>query len=120
MPSTVVDELAKPICALPSSMPRTLAMPAPGVCWICRPGTAFSHMFERAAERDPRAALRPGHERHLLRRGRQRERGAECERADADDDFESHRSSLNGFRGGRRAAARFRFLADLSRSSSPG
>src|SRR5688500_6382260 len=45
MPSTVVDELAKPICALPSSTPRTLAMPAPGVAWICKPGTACSHMF---------------------------------------------------------------------------
>jgi len=29
-------------------MPRTLAMPAPGCCWICRPGTAASHMFFRA------------------------------------------------------------------------
>src|SRR6185503_9110321 len=43
-PSTVVLELASPICALPSSTPRTLAMPAPGVCVICRPGTAVSHM----------------------------------------------------------------------------
>src|SRR5258708_16766837 len=24
-------------------MPRTLAMPAPGCCWICRPGIAASH-----------------------------------------------------------------------------
>src|SRR5688572_1027259 len=48
MPSTVVLELARPICALPSSTPRMLAMPAPG-CWvICRPGTAFSHMPLRA------------------------------------------------------------------------
>src|SRR5438093_12389196 len=45
MPSTVVEEFANPICALPSSMPRTLAMPAPGCCWICKPGTAASHMF---------------------------------------------------------------------------
>src|SRR5688572_14857942 len=44
MPSTVVLELARPMCALPSSTPRTLAMPAPGVCVICRPGTLFSHM----------------------------------------------------------------------------
>ena len=45
MPSTVVDEFAKPICALPSSTPRTLAMPAPGCCWICNPGIAASHKF---------------------------------------------------------------------------
>jgi hypothetical protein len=51
MPSTVVDEFAKPICALPSSTPRTFAMPAPGVCWICRPGTACSHMFFSAPPR---------------------------------------------------------------------
>src|SRR5687767_1061763 len=51
MPSTVVLEFAKPICALPSSMPRMLAMPAPG-CWvICKPGTAFSHMPLRAPPR---------------------------------------------------------------------
>src|SRR5919109_2351694 len=44
MPSTVVFELASPMCALPSSTPRTLAIPAPGVCVICSPGTLFSHM----------------------------------------------------------------------------
>jgi hypothetical protein len=40
----VVFELPKPMCALPSSTPRTLAMPAPGVCVMFRPGTDFSHM----------------------------------------------------------------------------
>jgi hypothetical protein len=42
--STVVMVLPKPMCALSSSTPRTLAMPAPGLAVICRPGIAFSHM----------------------------------------------------------------------------
>src|SRR5688572_8673237 len=44
MPSTVVIVLPKPMCALSSSTPRTLAMPAPGCAVIWRPGIAFSHM----------------------------------------------------------------------------
>src|SRR5688572_10413941 len=44
MPSTVVLEFAKPICALPSSTPRTLAMPAPGCAVTCNPGMVFSHI----------------------------------------------------------------------------
>ena len=43
-PSTVEIELPKPMSALPSSTPRTLAMPAPGSTWMARPGTAFSHI----------------------------------------------------------------------------
>ena len=43
-PSTVEIELPKPMSALPSSTPRTLAMPAPGSTCTLRPGTAFSHM----------------------------------------------------------------------------
>ena len=42
--STVEIELPKPTSVLPSSMPRTLAMPAPGMDCTERPGTAFSHM----------------------------------------------------------------------------
>ena len=42
--STVEIELPKPMSALPSSMPRTLAMPAPGSDCTVGPGIAFSQM----------------------------------------------------------------------------
>jgi hypothetical protein len=44
IPSTVEIEFPKPTSVLPSSIPRTLAMPAPGIEVTLRPGTAFSHM----------------------------------------------------------------------------
>ena len=67
----MVLELPKPICALPSSTPRTLAMPAPGVCGDLQAGDRLlPHALQRAAERHPDAALRAGHEGHLLRCGR--------------------------------------------------
>ena len=88
--------------ALPSSTPRTLAMPAPGSTWTGRPGNGlFPHVLELAAERDPRAALRAGHHFQVVGRSRDGGRHRQAENQPQAERFDRNSHGVSSSRRGR-------------------